>query len=110
MADLRALPEPTGEQCETSATTIINDWHCTATWYPQMGGYAGKAWIIPDGREDGCFEVVVWHDGLFPFSEEGSPTVLHHCDPDQFREFANVADQAIAAAAVHEESEGNDRA
>lgn len=52
---------PTSDQCNTNAP-LGGGWF--AIWYPQMGGYVGKAAIFPD--TSGCVEVVVWHDGEFP--------------------------------------------
>jgi hypothetical protein len=54
-----------------------------------MGGYVGKAVAANDG---GCIELWVWHDGTFPFTDEGQPDArppvqLHHCVPEQFIEF-----------------------
>lgn len=80
--------EPTGEQCNTNATMPDGT---TAAWYPQMGGYVGKAVARHDGH--GCADVWVWHDGEFPFSGDDesrplrSPVELHHCDGDQFVQF-----------------------
>ncbi len=87
-------PEPTAEQCSTN--TRVEDFEkapAYATWYPQMGGYVGKAVIvlIPADQYavDNCFDVYVWHDGAFPFTEDGSgsPAHLHHCMPSQFVDF-----------------------
>jgi len=61
-----------------------------------MGGYSGKAVACfmgdASGRKDGCWEIFVWHDGEFPFSEEhtGSPARLHHCDAHQFIDFGET--------------------
>ena len=80
--------EPTADECSTHAD-LGDGW--TAIWYPQMGGYVGKAAAF---IEDECFEVYVWHDGEFPFScgqtdrdVPASPVRLHHCDADQFISF-----------------------
>lgn len=92
--------EPTPEQCTARAEVAPFDGRrAFACWYPQMGGYVGKAVVLPsvghDGR-DGCFEVYVWHDGEFPFfdGEERtwdfappSPAHLHHCAAEQFVRF-----------------------
>lgn len=61
----------------------------TACWYPQMGGYVGVAVVLdPSGSDDDCFDVLVWHDGDFPFSEDDRPPrELHHCLADQFIQF-----------------------
>ena len=109
------IKEPTGAQCEgkeklfESASKTLY-----ACWYPQMGAYVGKAVAIfdkswkmhkfstfikdtlgvkhglsnTDGNlaEGGCIDILVWHDGRFPFSNS-EPRVLHHCDPSQFIAF-----------------------
>ncbi len=76
--------------------------HGTACWYPQMGGYVGKALAVPTGA--GCVDVYVWHDGEFPFAGDDNtpvtvvdangwvgprrgPVCLHHCDGAQFVAF-----------------------
>ncbi len=65
-----------------------------ACWYPQMGGYVGRCVIVlstfKEEFSDTCFEAYVWHDGEFPFSDDGdysSPVNIHHCMPSQFIEF-----------------------
>ncbi len=90
-------PEPTGDQCNDKALVFEDEYSFGyAMWYPQMGGYVGKAIIILDKkwtdgghyRVGGCFEAYVWHDGEFPFSEDdGQPAHIHHCDPEQFIRF-----------------------
>lgn len=83
------MREPTGDECNANAVLYedADGVRGVACWYPQMGGYVGKA-IIEVGRGDGCFEVYVWHDGEFPFSDESapgeSPAHLHHCMAEQF--------------------------
>lgn len=90
--------EPTGDQCNENAVVFDQDGKIGhAIWYPQMGGYCGKAvavmdreWIEYDSGSGsgGCIDVYVWHDGKFPFSEsDGEPRIVHHCDPEQFVEF-----------------------
>jgi hypothetical protein len=82
--------EPTSEEC-FAHSPLGNGWY--AIWYPQMGGYCGHAAVrFIDG--EGCFDMYVWHDGAFPFSEgdDGwgeykSPSRLHHCDAEQFIHF-----------------------
>lgn len=92
--------EPTSDECNARARVFEND-HVVgyAMWYPQMGGYGGKALAMFDkewtetgaGAIGGCIDVYVWHDGSFPFSEDGlSPRRIHHCDPKQFVEFGNT--------------------
>ncbi len=94
--DLRK--EPTYGQCNNRAV-VFEDRDCIAyaCYYPQMGGYGGKCIAIFDKNwtqydngcaYGGCIDVLVWHDGDFPFSDEDSlPRELHHCDPTQFIEF-----------------------
>ncbi len=95
--------EPTSEQCTNRAEVPgPNDaWQAFATWYPQMGGYVGKAVVCfgrQPARDDECFEVWVWHDGEFPFgSAEGRrPALLHHCDPGQFVRFGEFVAARLA--------------
>lgn len=86
--------EPTVEQCTQREQVDLPDgrrgWAC---WYPQMGGYVGRAVAVPDGA--GCFDVLVWHDGEFPFSD-ANPTELHHCDGSQFVEFGRFLEGLAA--------------
>lgn len=73
--------EPTSDQC-TARAKVGPGWAC---WYPQMGGYVGKAIVVPS---DTCVVVWVWHDGDFPFGgEDGNPARLHHCSGEQFIKF-----------------------
>ena len=96
------IPEPTSDQC-SSNDVVFDNGQCfgVAIWYPQMGGYIARAVACmdcewregPDGSwsEGGCIDVYVWHDGEFPFSDDGrSPRMIHHCDPDQFIEFGET--------------------
>lgn len=88
---------PTPDQCSANAM-LREDEHYRyyAMWYPQMGGYVGKAevQIAKDGGPDACFDVLVWHDGEFPFDEESRPGTkparLHHCSPCQFIDFGEM--------------------
>lgn len=96
------LNEPTAAECSTTAKVFEDNRTVGyALWYPQMGGYVGKAVALiakewremPNGdREGGCIDVYVWHDGEFPFSGENGrePIKLHHCDPEQFIEFGHT--------------------
>lgn len=97
MADV-TLPAPTAEQCSAGLRVEVDDdTAATAAWWPQTGGYVGRCWIV-SGRHvepDSCVDVHVWHDGQFPFAEDGrSPTVLHLCVAAQFREFADAIERA----------------
>ena len=79
--------EPTADECSANAQLGPELW---ASWYPQMGGYGGKAvlHIWPDTTNNECFEAWVWHDGEFPFSEGGQhPAHIHHCMAEQFVTF-----------------------
>jgi hypothetical protein len=85
------LTPPTAEQCAANAEIPGDIQTGYACWYPQVGGYVGKAIAFPAG---GCVDVYVWHDGHFPFdgrcqncSEERQPVEVHHCAPDQFVAF-----------------------
>lgn len=56
--------EPTADECTHHA--IVDGG--VAIWYPQMGGYVGKAVAFACSDEPGsCIDVYVWHDGDFPF-------------------------------------------
>lgn len=83
--------EPTLEQCTAREELDLGDGRVGyACYYPQMGGYCGRALVVPNA---GCCEVYVWHDGDFPFGHfdlpHGTygPRRLHHCDGAQFVEF-----------------------
>lgn len=92
------LTEPTYDQCNKNDVVYESETEVGyAVWYPQMGGYVGKAIAITSkhssdsnafGIENDCVDVYVWHDGEFPFSEDGrDPYLVHHCVPDQFNVF-----------------------
>ena len=86
--------EPTGDQCEAEAKVAdLEGGAAFACWYPQMGGYVGKCVVVVDGP--GCFDAYVWHDGDFPFGDR-EPARLHHCDPEQFEDFAKTVRQMQA--------------
>jgi hypothetical protein len=91
--------QPTGDQCSAHIKVFENDTKIGyAIWYPQMGGYCGRAIALLDKKwstdgvssKGGCFDVYVWHDGSFPFGEDKSPVRIHHCDPEQFIEFGTT--------------------
>ncbi len=96
------MKEPTPEQCTNEERVFTDEGKVGfALWYPQMGGYIGKAIAIFDakweelpngGRRGGCVDVYVWHDGEFPFvGEDGrEPVTLHHCDGEQFIQFGET--------------------
>ena len=77
--------EPTGKQCEQQERFEQGQHKGFYTWYPQMGGYSGKAAIVIVHKRDEstCFDAYIWHDGEFPFSDK-PPILLHHCRAEQF--------------------------
>lgn len=82
--------EPTADECTKRTLIDSSEYHfAVACWYPQMGGYAGKAIIVfsKGDNPDPCFDCYVWHDGEWPFHNGESPCRLHHCDANQFVEF-----------------------
>ncbi len=108
---------PTSDQC-TNHEKVYEDDRNTgyAIWYPQMGGYSAKAIAIMNKKWTkyqngsalgGCLELLVWHDGNFPFhnedGEEESPTILHHCDPEQFIEFGKKLSELNNLGKIEEE-------
>lgn len=87
-------PEPTAEQCSAHERFKFLGNQGIYVWYPQMGGYVGKAAVIRMGDPGACVDVFVWHDGEFPFGDEDQkPREIHHCDAAQFVRFGKtVAD------------------
>lgn len=86
--------EPTGEQCQAQERFELDGNRGMYLWYPQMGGYVGKAAMVRYGGTNACLEVFVWHDGDFPFCEDGdntSPRQIHHCAAEQFIHFGETA-------------------
>lgn len=78
---------PTADECSQHEQVALGDGRTgTACWYPQMGGYWGKAVAV---ISNDCVDVYVWHDGEFPFGEDDSrePALIHHCDGEQFIAF-----------------------
>lgn len=105
------IPEPTPEQCSKNSVIFEDESSIYyAVWYPQMGGYSGKAvarvdknWEMTSGGagKGGCIDIWVWHDGEFPFSEtEGNPKELHHCDPEQFIHFGEFLQRVNDAQGI----------
>lgn len=94
------IVEPTGEQCEQIAKVFDGERNVAyALWYPQMGGYVAKAVAIFDKQwteadsgatNGGCVDVLVWHDGDWPFHDGEPPRELHHCSPEQFITFGET--------------------
>lgn len=95
------INEPTSAQCTAHEQVYEStDRVGYAIWYPQMGGYVGKAVAIMDkewekrpgnGRVGGCVDLFVWHNGRFPFQDsDENPKEIHHCDPTQFITFGEA--------------------
>ena len=100
-ADLSHVP-PTYDQIrEKFAGKLDDGTPYMATWYPQMGGYVGKCWIVAacwsgpgaDGKHEDApgFDAIVFHDGEFPFGDDRCAVELHHCSAEQFIEFGEIA-------------------
>lgn len=87
------FPKPTSEQCSAGEILEHDGKRYLATWYPQMGGYAGMC-LVELSNKTKCFDVAVWHDGEFPFETGDRPVILHHCDADQFIRFGALVAQA----------------
>ena len=92
---------PSSDECSKNAPYLDPELgQGYAGWYPQMGGYVGKCVVFPGENVGDCFDVLVWHDGEFPFNDEygdtPSPAHLHHCMTEQFREFADFVDSLSA--------------
>lgn len=87
------MRQPTAEECTAEATVDLGDGRTgTACWWPQMGGYSGRAVAVPD--EDEHVDLYVWHDGQFPFDgacqfcrTDREPVKLHLCAPEHFVDF-----------------------
>ncbi len=89
------VKEPTADQCSAGSAVWAGRGRLGfAAWYPQMGGYVGKAVVIVpvEAGPNECFDVLVWHDGEFPFRGEsdGTPVRLHHCMAEQFVRFGET--------------------
>lgn len=88
---------PTSEECSANSKVFERGNEVGyACWYPQMGGYCGKAVFVFE-KTDGntCFDVYVWHDGEFPFGD-GEPVRIHHCDAEQFIRFGNQVKKVMS--------------
>ena len=88
------VSEPTGGQCGSNELIFQDEKEAHyAIWYPQMGGYVGRAVAViekgPWGAE-ACIDVYVWHDGDFPFHDGEPPRRIHHCNPNQFIDFGKT--------------------
>lgn len=89
---MKAPKQPTAADCSSRKTWIEDGYTYMACWYPQMGGYGGKCVVqmyTGAGAMNECFDAYIWHDGEFPFGD-AQPTVLHHCDAQQFVTFGNL--------------------
>jgi hypothetical protein len=99
-------PEPTSDEVVLGATVNLPDgrW-ARACWFPSIGGYVGKALVIPSQVEgECCTEVWVWHNGQFPFSgqcpacsSECSPVLLHVHGGQDFIAFGELVDECESA-------------
>ncbi len=86
------MKEPTGQQCEGNELMFEDEQsRYFACWYPQMGGYAGKAIVQIDKEPEpgDCFDCYIWHDKDFPFSGQ-EPLRMHHCRAEQFLGFGET--------------------
>lgn len=91
-------PEPTSDQCSNGEILTHDGHRYLATWYPQMGGYGAHCLVELGTNEtntDRCFDVLVWHDGEFPFSDGEPPNRLHHCSAGQFIRFGETVAKAL---------------
>lgn len=83
MTDWGAVPScPTSEQCSAREQVEIpgSDVRAHAVWWPQMGGYSGRAVVtITD-----CATLWLWHDSQFPIKDDQRPREIHLCDPQQW--------------------------
>jgi hypothetical protein len=99
--------EPTADECSDNALIEETETQVAyAIWYPQMGGYHGKAVVAffksPLDAERGqgkCFDALVWHSGTWPFHDGEPGRELHHCNADQFVEFG---EKVLELQAKHE--------
>jgi len=85
--------EPTVEQCSSNEKMGEDEYTVAyALWFPQMGGYQGKAVArFNKNEEEPCIDLFVWHDGEFPFGDEDEkPRFLHLCSAAQFVKFGET--------------------
>jgi hypothetical protein len=94
------IDPPTAEQCTARELIEIEGRRGVALWWPQMGGYVGKAVIFAD--PDGGADVLVWHDGEFPFEgtcpncgEDRQPARIYVTDPGDWVRFGRDAELAL---------------
>lgn len=94
---------PSPQQCSNREKVITHDGRMgTALWFPQMGGYGGRAVAIvhaidADDPDNGEMNLLVWHDGEFPFqgfcphcATDRQPVEIHLCDPEQWVELGKT--------------------
>lgn len=98
MAD--EMGPPAADRCTAREFVEIEGRRGVALWWPQMGGYVGKAVIFAD--PDGCADVLVWHDGEFPFDgtcpncgDPRRPARIHVTDPEDWIRFGRDAELAL---------------
>jgi hypothetical protein len=90
--------EPTSEQCSNRAEVPGPlGRRAFACWFPQLGGYAGKAIVELEGA--GHFDVYLWHDFEFPAD---TPTVFHCCSARQFVEFGTWVEDMVKVVEIEE--------
>lgn len=95
--------KPTYEQIDKGFVgELDNGDRYTAKWYPQMGGYGSVCWVISLTNPEPdlpCFDVIVFHDGQFPFDPEKGREgfLLHHCDHEQFIKFGREVGNFLTA-------------
>ena len=92
---------PTAEQCSARDVVEIEGRRGVALWWPQMGGYAGKAVIFAGPHGDGA-DLLVWHDGEFPFDgtcprcgDDRRPARIYVTDPEDWARFGRDAGLAL---------------
>lgn len=107
----RLPPEPSPDACSKNERVVWDGPPAWACWYPQMGGYAGRAVIVPGvdtgdpGEPSSGCDVFVWHDGEFPFGEEYQPILLHHCSGKQFVRFGELIERLCAEVSQRKDGE-----
>lgn len=93
---MKTMKRPSNDECDSNKVFSETDEDIVfAAWYPQMGGYSSVCIIRASkyaNLNNECFDVLVWHDGEFPFSGEcgRSPTEIHHCVAEQFIELGSL--------------------
>ena len=85
------MREPTSDECSAGARVELGDGRMgTALWYPSMGGYVSHCVVLDGDGDESCVDLLVWHDGDFPFGDGESPRELHHCSPEDFERFGKA--------------------